>query len=102
MGADKLLKELESEELRHEGSGVQVAALCPGPVRTEFNAVAGVQFAIGGISSEMAAKCGIDGLLTGKGVIVPGAGMQLALAARHLVPESVLTRIAYHIQKRKG
>ncbi len=90
------------EELRHEGSGIQVAALCPGPVHTEFNAVAGVQFAIGGISSKMAAKCGIDGLLAGKGVIVPGAGMRLALAARHLVPESVLTRIAYHIQKRKG
>lgn len=90
------------EELRREGSGVRVAALCPGPVQTEFNDVANVRFAIGGLSSEQVAKCGIEGLLRGKGVIVPGAFMRLTLAARHLVPESVLTRITYHIQQRKG
>ena len=90
------------EELRQEHSRVQVAALCPGPVNTEFNEVADVKFSIGGISAEEAARYGIDGLLAGKGVIVPGMGMRLALAARRLAPESLVTRIAYHIQQRKG
>ena len=90
------------EELRQEHSRVQVAALCPGPVNTEFNEVADVKFSIGGISAEEAARYGIDGLLAGKGVIVPGMGMRLALAARRLAPETLMTRIAYHIQQRKG
>lgn len=90
------------EELRREGCGVQVAALCPGPVETEFNDVADVKFAIGGLTSMEAARCGVEGLLSGKGVIVPGLGMRLMLAARRLAPEAVLTRITYHIQKRKG
>lgn len=90
------------EELRQENSRVQVAALCPGPVNTEFNDVADVKFSIGGISAEQAARCGIDGLLAGRGVIVPGVGMRLALAARRLAPEKLVTRIAYHIQSRKG
>ena len=90
------------EELRREGSGVQVAALCPGPVNTEFNDVADVKFSIGGISAAEAARSGIDGLLAGKGVIVPGAFMRLAVAASHLAPQALVTRIAYHIQSRKG
>ena len=90
------------EELRREGSGVQVAALCPGPVNTEFNDVADLKFSIGGISAAEAARSGIDGLLAGKGVIVPGAFMRLAVAASHLAPQALVTRIAYHIQSRKG
>ena len=34
------------EELRHEGSAVVVSALCPGPVKTEFNEVANVRFSV--------------------------------------------------------
>lgn len=90
------------EELRREGSRVQVSALCPGPVKTEFDEIANVRFSLGGLSSAQVAKCGIAGLLRGKGVIVPGAFMRLTLAARRLVPESVVTRITYHIQHRKG
>lgn len=90
------------EELRHEGSKVKVSALCPGPVDTEFNDVANVRFSIGGIPSREAARCGIEGLLQGKGVIVPGLGMRLAVTASHLAPQELVTRIAYHIQKRKG
>lgn len=90
------------EELRQEGCGVQVAALCPGPVNTEFNRVANVRFSIGGLPSQQVAQCAIDGLFTGKGVIVPGLGMKLALSAAHLAPQALLTRIAYHIQHKKG
>lgn len=90
------------EELRQQGSGVQIAALCPGPVETEFNRVADVRFSIGGLPSEQVAQCAIDGLFSGKGIIVPGFGMKMALAVRRLAPESLVTRVAYHIQHRKG
>lgn len=89
------------EELRREGSAVKIAALCPGPVNTEFNQVAGVRFAIPGLDSHAVAQCALDGALAGKGVIVPGLGMKLSLFARRFVPEGVVTRIAYHIQSQK-
>ena len=90
------------EELRREGSGVQVAALCPGPVRTEFNDVANVKFSIGGITARRAAQEGIDGLLCGRGVIIPGWGMRAAVTASRLAPQALVLRIAYHVQHRKG
>lgn len=90
------------EELRREGSRVQVSVLCPGPVQTEFDDVARVRFSFQGLSSAQVAQCGIKGLLRGKRVIVPGALMRLTLCARRLVPESVVTRITYHFQHRKG
>ena len=90
------------EELRREGSSVSVCALCPGPVDTEFNRVADVRFALPGLSSEAVARYGIEGMLFGRGVMVPGLTMQLTLAARHLLPESLLTRCTYYFQNRKA
>lgn len=90
------------EELRQEGCGVQVCALCPGPVDTEFNRVADVRFSIGGLPSETVARCGLDGLFGGKGVIVPGLTVRLGLAASRLAPQWLIPRVVYHIQHKKG
>ncbi len=89
------------EELRHEGSSVCVSALCPGPVDTEFNRVADVRFALPGLDSASVARYAVSGLLSGRGVLVPGAAMQLSLVAKRFLPEALLTRITYHFQKRK-
>lgn len=90
-----------AEELRRDGSAVRVCALAPGPVDTEFNAVAGVRFAMTGISSEECARCAIDGVLNGKTVIIPGWQMKVSVLASKLVPEWLLPRITYSIQKKK-
>lgn len=90
------------EELRQQKSPVRVCALCPGPVNTEFNRVAGVQFALGGLSSERVAREAIDGLFAGKGVIVPGAAMKAMTFARHFASDSLLARITYHFQGKKA
>lgn len=90
------------EELRRAGSKVQVCALCPGPVDTEFNEVAGVRFSLGGLTAQRVARAAIDGLFAGKGVVVPGAAMKAMTVARHFAPDSVLARVTYHFQHKKG
>lgn len=90
------------EELRHKKSPVYVGVLCPGPVKTEFNDVANVSFALPGMDSYDVAEYAINQMMRGKGVIIPGRLMQLARVAEQFTPDEVLARIAYHIQHRKG
>ena len=90
------------EELRHRGSRVRVCALCPGPVDTEFNRVAGVKFSLNGLDAKRVAREGIDGLFAGRAVIVPGVTMKAMTVARHFAPDSLLARITYHFQHKKG
>jgi short-subunit dehydrogenase len=85
-----------SEELR--GTGVTAATLCPGPVRTGFGE--GV-----GIPDEEAekslpkflwkepgdvARIAVDGLASGKRVIVPGAPNRIASILNHHLPRRLL------------
>ena len=90
------------EELRHRGSRVRVCALCPGPVDTEFNRVAGVKFSLNGLDAKRVAREAIDGLFAGRAVIVPGVTMKAMTVARHFAPDSLLARITYHFQHKKG
>ena len=91
-----------AEELREQHSPVYVCALCPGPVDTEFNKVAGVRFSLSGLSAERVAREAVDGLFAGKAVVVPGAAMKAMTLARHFAPDSILARITYHFQHKKG
>ena len=102
--ADQLCRRLQTDlwKLRRAGSPVRVCALCPGPVDTEFNKVAGVRFSLSGLSAERVARAAIDGLLAGKAVVVPGAAMKAMTLARHFAPDSILARITYHFQHKKG
>ena len=96
------LTEALREELRRAGSPVRVCALCPGPVDTEFNKVAGVRFSLSGLSAERVAREAVDGLFAGKAVVVPGAAMKAMTLVRHFAPDSILARITYHFQHKKG
>lgn len=103
-----------SEAVHQEvsGSGVTVTALCPGPVETEFWQGAGWQVG-GGRSFEKAfpkpalvsprdvAKAGIDGLHSGRRVVVPGLPMWAAMLASRYVPHAVkLPAIEWAMRKR--
>ncbi|MGI6181809.1 MAG: SDR family NAD(P)-dependent oxidoreductase [Agathobaculum sp.] len=96
------LTEAVREELRQQKSAVKICALCPGPVDTEFNQVAGVRFSLSGLNAERVAREALDGLFAGKGAVVPGAAMKAMTFARHFVPDSVLARITYHFQHKKA
>lgn len=89
------------EELRRSGNKVKISVFCPGPVDTNFNNRAGVNFAVRSISSEYAAKYAIDNWLHGKTVIIPTALMKLGTFAAGFLPPELLGRITYGIQRRK-
>jgi hypothetical protein len=81
-----------SEAIRTElrGSGVSVTAVCPGPVKTEFTEVAGVEGVEertpGAVwmSAEDIARHAVDGAAQDKRVIVPGVlNRASALAGQH-------------------
>ena len=91
-----------NEELRQMKSTVQVSALCPGPVSTEFNKVAKGTFAVKEADSNYVAKYAIDKLLKGKMIIVPTFRMKLTLFAMRFAPYRLQLKIAYNIQKRKS
>lgn len=89
------------EELRHMKSNVKISVLCPGPVETNFNNVAGGSFNTKSASSEYVAKLAIDKMFKNKLIIVPTIKIKLAIFLTRLVPTKLLLKINYHIQNTK-
>ena len=89
------------EELRRAGSDVHVSALCPGPVHTEFDSVAGVKFSVKGLESRDVAAYAIDQMFKGTLVIVPGTMMKLVHFFGRFISDKQMLRISYQMQKRK-
>ena len=87
------LSEAIREELKKEKSKVKISILCPGPVDTNFNKVADVQFALKGLSSEYVAKYTTDKLLKGKFYIVPGWKIKLAKIGAKIAPNNLVAKI---------
>jgi short-subunit dehydrogenase len=88
-----------SEAIHSElsGTGVSVTALCPGPTRTEFNAVAGIEdegqaIHLPGLHSEAVdvAKAGVDAMVKGDRGALPGIGAKAMAAASQYMPNSIL------------
>jgi short-subunit dehydrogenase len=91
--------EAMSEELR--GTGVSAATLCPGPVRTGFGEGMGItdeeaekslpKFMW--IKAADVAKISVDGLASGKRIIIPGAPNRIAAVVNHHLPRRLLLRM---------
>ncbi len=96
------LTESAAYELKEENSNVTVSALCPGPVDTEFNRVAGVHFSVRPLTSKYVAKYAVINLIKGKTVIVPGLSIKLAAAVSKVVPSGAAAGVTAKIQKRKA
>ena len=96
------LSEAIYEELKKRGSNVKISVFCPGPVNTEFNKVAKVEFSLKEISSEYAAKYAIDKALSGKLIIVPGFYIKAGIFLRRFISEKQMLKISYNIQHRKN
>ncbi len=89
------------EELKKKESHVSVSVFCPGPVETEFNRVANVEFGVKSLQSRQAANYAVKKMFDRKMTIVPGARMKLLKFLIRLAPDRLLLRVSYHIQHRK-
>lgn len=88
-----------SKEIKH--SNVNISVLCPGPVDTEFNRVAGVRFAVKPQNSEFVARLAVRRMLNGKFLTLPGATAKISAFFSKLIPDTLLSEISFRIQKRK-
>ena len=90
-----------SYELKKSKSKVKISCLCPGPVNTNFNNVAGVNFSIKPLTPEFVAKYAVDNMFKGKLVIIPGFKMKLAKFFSRFLSDNLTLELAYNIQKNK-
>lgn len=89
------------EELKKQKSHVKISVLCPGPVNTNFNNVAGVKFNLPSYTSEHVAKYAIDKFLKNKFLIVPGIKIKIARVLAKISPSNISAKVAYMMQERK-
>ena len=95
------LSEAIREELKKEHSKVQISILCPGPVETNFNKVANVDFHLREANSMKVAKYAIRKLEKGKFYIVPGIDIKISRLGAKILPANIISKFAYMAQKRK-
>lgn len=96
------LTEAINYENKKDKVNVQVSCLCPGPVDTNFNKVAGVRFSVKPLKADYVAKYAIDQMLKGKMLIIPGFKMKCAKFFGRFVSDKKLMAITYRIQKKKA
>lgn len=89
------------QELKHNNINVHICSLCPGPVDTEFNNVAGVTFGVSSLTSKTVVSYALKQMFKHKVVIVPGLTMRLSTFATRIAPHKMLLKIAYKIQNGK-
>ncbi len=94
---------LQQEE---RGQGLRVLALCPGPVPTEFQQVAGVKLDgatdLVTISAEQTAEEGLRALKRGETLWVPGAAMRNVSRVLGLVPRGLATWLGERAMRRRS
>ena len=95
------LSEAIRTEIKKQKSKVRISILCPGPVNTNFNKVADVEFAIKGLSSEYVAKYTVKKFLKGKFYIIPGLSIKLAKIGAKIAPTNLVSKVSYKMQRRK-
>lgn len=95
------LTEAVREELRRARSRVYIGALCPGPVNTRFNDIAGVANSLPGMRADEVADYAVRKMYDRKAIIVPGFTMKLVRFFSKLVPDALAARLAWYAQKRK-
>ena len=90
-----------AQELKENESTVYVGALCPGPVNTEFNEVANVEFALKGIRAEDCVRYALRQMKKREVIIIPTFIMKVATTMGRFVPRKVAVTLASTQQKKK-
>ena len=90
------------EELRRNNSSKKISVLCPGPVDTNFNKRANVNFNLKSLDAKYVARYAINMMFKNKLIIIPGLSVKLGIFFSRFVPIKTLLKISYNIQKRKN
>jgi len=92
------------EEARHHG--VSVTCLCPGPVKTEFQQVAGLDEssipAIAWESVDSVVRSALSAVRSGRAIAIPGAVNKMTSASSRLAPRFLVRRIAGSMFRDRG
>lgn len=90
------------EELRRDNSKVSISILCPGPVKTNFNKNAGnIEFTMKSMESYDVAEYAIKKMFKHKLIIIPGFRIKLTKFLVRLVPDKLLLKVTYNVQRKK-
>jgi uncharacterized protein len=95
------LTEALNYEEKKKKKNVVVSVLCPGPVDTNFNNVAGVHFGIKPLKPDYVAKYALEKMFKGKMLIIPGAMMRMAKFIDRFISDKTKLYWTYRIQKKK-
>lgn len=95
-GQDVLVNNAGVGDQALAGTGVLATQVCPGPVESDFDKVAGTEGGIAGgppqflrISAARCAKDALASLERGAALVVPGRAYRIAMALLPLVPRRV-------------
>ena len=90
------------EELKKNESSVSISCLCPGPVDTNFNKIAKVEFGFKGMNSMDVARYAIKNMFNEKLVIIPSFKMKFAHILVKILPVKLVMKFVYNFQKSKS
>ncbi len=91
-----------NQELLEAGSKIYVGCLCPGPVDTEFNQNANVEFTLKGISAEYCVSYALSQMFEHrKAMIVPSATMKAAAMFNRICPLRLALKLTSRQQRKK-
>lgn len=96
------LSEAIREELRARKSKATISILCPGPVDTSFSERAGVRFALKGMTPGKVASYAVPRFLKGRFYLFPDWRTRAIRPFLHLLPSSLLAKIAMKVQRKKS
>lgn len=89
------------EELRRIKSNVKISVLCPGPVDTNFNNVAGGSFRIKSLSSDEVVRYAVKKVFQNKLIIIPGITVKMGIFFSRFATHKFVLKLTYNIQDKK-
>lgn len=89
------------EELRRNKSNKIISVLCPGPVDTNFNNRANVNFNLKSLNARYVARYAINKMFKKKLIIIPGFSVRMGVVFSRLLPTKLLLKLTYNIQEKK-
>ena len=90
------------EEVKRQKKDVTVSSLCIGPTNTNFNNRANIHASVNELDAKYVSDVALKGLFDKKRVIIPGISNKLLKIFIRFIPDRILIKLNYNMQKRKS